>query len=137
MYKKLRLAFKIARAFGPWWQATNGILQGCSLLVIPINVLTTFWKLEVDLLRQQVCARTAALPPVLDEHAADDLEPGALLPLKDAGPGYTALGSSGYADDTQAVALGAAALQETVPTTEEWLRVTGQDVCVDKSCSWV
>ena len=40
-------------------------------------------------------------------------------------------------DDTQAVALGAASLQETVPATEEWLRVTGQDVRVDKSCSWV
>ena len=68
----------------------------------------------------------------------DDLEPGALLPLKDAGPGYAALGSSsGYADDTQAVALGAAALQETVPAMEEWLRITRQDVRVDKSCSWV
>ena len=42
----------------------------------------------------------AALPPALDEDAADDLEPGALLPLKDAGPGYAALGSPGYADDT-------------------------------------
>ena len=64
---------------------------------------------------------------------------GASLPLKDAGPGYAALGSSGYADDAQAVALGAAFLQGTDPTTEEWLQVTGQDVCVcvDKSCSWV
>ena len=55
--------------------------------------------------------------------------------LKDAGPGYTALGLSGYADDTQAVALGAASLPGTVPKTEEWLQVTGQDVRVDKSCS--
>ena len=28
------------------------------------------------------------------------LDPGALPPLKDAGPGYAALGSSGYAVDT-------------------------------------
>ena len=35
------------------------------------------------------------------------------------------------------MALGAAAFQELVPTTEEWLRVTGQDVRVDKSCSSV
>ena len=55
-----------------------------------------------------------------------DPDPGALPSLKDAGPGYAALGSSGYADDTQAVALGAAALQDTVPTTEEWLRGTGE-----------
>ena len=102
-----------------------------------VNVLTTIWKWEVDSLRRQVCAQTAALPPTLDEDAADDLGPGALPPLKEAGPGYAALGSSGYADDTQAVALGAAALQDTVPATEEWLRVTGHDVRVDKSCSLV
>ena len=81
------------------------------------------------------CARTAALPPVLDEDAAEDLEPGAPLPLKDSGPGYATLGSSGYADDTQAVTLGAASLQGTVPATEKGLQVTGQHVRVDKSCS--
>ena len=110
MYKQLRRAFKIAGALGLWWQATNGIRQGCPLSLILVNVLTTIWKWEADSLRRQVCTRTAALPPVLDEDAADDLEPGALPPLKDAGPGYAALGSSGYADDTQAVALGAASL---------------------------
>ena len=88
----------------------------------------------MDSLRRQVCSRTAALPPTLDEDAVADLEAGAQLPLKDAGPGYAALGSSGYADDTQAVALGAASLQGTVPMTAE---VTGQVVRVDKSCSWV
>ena len=85
----------------------------------------------------QVCARMVALPPVLDEDAAENVEPGAPLPLKDVGPGYAALGSSGYADDTQAVALGAAALGGTVPATEEWLQITGQDIGTDKSCSWV
>ena len=137
MYKQLRQAFKAAGALGLWWQATNGIPQGCPLSVILVNVLSTIWKWEVDSLRRQVCAQTAALPPTLDEDTADDLDPGALPPLKDAGPSYAALGSSGYAQDTQAVALGAAALQDTVPTTEEWLRVTGQDVCVDKSWSCV
>ena len=137
MYKQLRRAFKVAGALGLWWQATNSILERCPLSVILVNVLTTIWKWEVDSLRRQVCAQTAALPPTLDENAADDLDPGALPPLKDAGPGYAALGSSGYADDTQAVALGAAALQDTVPATEEWLRVTEQVVRVDKSCSWV
>ena len=110
MYKQVRRAFRVAGALGLWWQATNGILQGCPLSVILVNVLTTIWKWEVDSLRRQVCPQTAALPLTLDEDAADDLDPGALPPLKDAGPGYAALGSSGYADDTQAVALGAAAL---------------------------
>ena len=114
----------------PWAQAN--FLPPLS--VILVNVLTTMWKWEVDSLRRQVCAWTAALPPTLDEATADP-EVGAPLPLKDAGPGYAALGSSGYADDTQAVALGAASLQGTVPTTEEWLQVTGQDVRVDKSFS--
>ena len=41
MYKQLRRAFKIAGALGLWWQATNGILQGCPLSVILVNVLTT------------------------------------------------------------------------------------------------
>ena len=137
MYKQLRRAFKIAGALGLWWQATNGILWGSPLSVILVNVLTTIRKWEVDSLRRQVCARTATLPPVLDEDAAADLKAGAPLPLKDAGPGYAALGSSGYADDTQAVALGAASLQGMVPTTEEWLQVMGQDVRLDKCCSWV
>ena len=92
MYKQLCRAFKIAGALGRWWQATNGILQGYTLLVILVNVLTTIWKWEVDALRRQVCAQTATLPPTLDAEAATDLEVGAPLPLKDAGPGYAALG---------------------------------------------
>ena len=51
MYKQLCWAFKIAGALG-LWQATNGILQGCPLSVILVNVLTTIWKWEVDSLRQ-------------------------------------------------------------------------------------
>ena len=41
MYKHLRRAFKVAGALGQWWQATTGILQGCPLSVILVNVLTT------------------------------------------------------------------------------------------------
>ena len=63
MYKQLRRAFKITGALGLWWQATNGILQGCPLSVIVVNVLTTIWTWEVDSLRRQVCARKAATPP--------------------------------------------------------------------------
>ena len=137
MYKQLCRAFKIAGALGRCWQATNSILQGCPFSVILVNVLATIWKWEVDSLPQQVCAGTAALPPTLDEEVAADLEVGASLSLKDAGPGYATLGSSGYANDTQAVALGTASLQRNVPTTEEWLQVTGQDVRVDKSWAWV
>ena len=78
-----------------------------------------------------MCAATTGLPPVLTEEKEEDAESadgldGEVLPsLEDAGPGYAALGSSGYADDTQAVALGVAPLQA-------W-----QDARVDKSCSRV
>ena len=82
MCKQLRWAFKIAGPLGLWWHATNSILQGCPLSVIVVNVLTTIWKGEVDSLCRQVCARTAALPLVLDEDAAEDLEPGAPLPSR-------------------------------------------------------
>ena len=101
MYKQLRRAFKITRALALWWQATNGILQGCPLSVTSGNVLTTIRKWEVDSQHRQVCTRMAALPPVLDKDTAEDLEQGGPFPLKDAGSGYAALGSLGYADDTQ------------------------------------
>ena len=68
--------------------------------MILVNVLTTIWKWEVDSLRRRVCAWKPALPPVLDEEAVADLEVGAPLSLKDAGPGYAAPGSLGYVDDT-------------------------------------
>ena len=102
--------------------------------LIPVNVLTTIFKWEVDSLHREVCARTAALPPVPDEEAAAALEAGDPLSLKDAGPGYAALGSLGYADDTRAVAPGAAALEGTVPATEEWLRITGHGM--QRSRAW-
>ena len=39
MYRQVRRSFKIAGCLGLWWHATNGILQGCPLLVILVNVL--------------------------------------------------------------------------------------------------
>ena len=48
MYKQLCRAFKITGALSFWWQATNGILQGCPPSVILMNVLITMWKWEVD-----------------------------------------------------------------------------------------
>ena len=73
-------------------------------------------------------------PPRCGRGAAADLEEGPPPPFKDAGPGYAAPGSSGYAGDTQAVALDAASLQGTLPLTEELMQVTGQNVRVDRRC---
>ena len=44
MYRQLRRAFKIMGCLGDWLRATNGILQGCPLSVVFINMLTTAWK---------------------------------------------------------------------------------------------
>ena len=77
MYRQLRRAFRLAGALGAWWQATNGILQGCPLRVILINFLTTVWKMEIDTMRRHVFVTTAALPPLLEQPWA---APGQPLP---------------------------------------------------------
>ena len=91
-----------------------------------LNVLTTVWKWEVDSRCLQVCVATAVVPPALEdvdsEDGRDPVEP---PPLVDPGTKYVALGSSGYANDTQVVAVGVAAHQGLVLNTEEWLWVTG------------
>ena len=115
--------------------------------MILVNFLTTIWKGEVDALREQVCMAKVSLPPHLVMVEADGAwdkasqggnsmeESESRLKLQVQGPGLVALGASGYANDTQAPAPGAAALQRAAPTTEAWLTFTGQDVRADKSCS--
>ena len=63
MYRQLRRAFKVLGCLGDWGQATNGILQGCPLSVIFINMLTTVWKKEVDELRVGFGVQVTGLPP--------------------------------------------------------------------------
>ena len=137
MYRQLRPSFKIAGCLGLWWRATNGILQGCPLSVILVNVLMGIWKEEIDSLRQQVCAWTRELPPARRLLPAADPEDPPQVVLRDAGRGYVAVGDQGYADDTEAVAPGMGALRRTTPATERWLRLTGQSVNVDKSTSFL
>ena len=67
MYRQLRRAFRLAGALGAGWQATNGILQGCPLSVILIDLLTTASKMEIDTMRRHVVVTTAALPPLLKQ----------------------------------------------------------------------
>ena len=136
MYKQLRRSFRVAGCLGAWWRATNGIPQGCPLFVTLVNVLTTIRKWEVDALREQVCVATVALPLALvaaqtdnesdqagqcSNSAEEPEQPELCLQLQAQGRGLAALGASGYADDTQAVAPGTAPLQRTAPTTEAWL----------------
>ena len=65
---------------------------------------------------------TAALPPALEDvDSGDEWDPAAPRPLAGQGTRYMALGSSGYVDDTQAVAPGVAAFQGTALATGNWL----------------
>ena len=82
----LRMEAQCQSGHSTW--ALCGVLLGCPLWVILVNLLPLIQKWGVDSLCQQVCAQTATLPPVLDGNPADDVEPGALLPLKDAGASF-------------------------------------------------
>ena len=87
MYRQLRRAFRLAGALGAWWQATNGILLGCPLSIILINLLTTVWKMEIDTMRRHVAVTTASLPPLFEQpRAAPEQQPPPAAPAG-AGPG--------------------------------------------------
>ena len=61
IYRVMRRRFKVAGGVGQEFRATNGILQGCHLSVILLNLLVSVWC-------RTVAAETAALP----EAYADD-----------------------------------------------------------------
>ena len=67
MYSQLRRKFKIKGCLGAWWQATNGILQGCPLSVIVINALTTTWNRMIDDTKKPVVVATKKVPPQAQE----------------------------------------------------------------------
>ena len=48
MYQQLHRAFKINGALGSFFHATNGVLQGCAMSVLMINMLTTVWMRAMD-----------------------------------------------------------------------------------------
>ena len=52
---------------GAWWQATNGILQGCPLSVMVMKELTTTWKRMIDDIKKPVAVATKNLPPQMLE----------------------------------------------------------------------
>ena len=58
-----KLQLLLAGSLGEWWRATNGILQGCALSVVLINVVASIWKMEIDDMRQHVVVANRQLPP--------------------------------------------------------------------------
>ena len=54
MYRTLMRCFKIMGCCASFFGGTNGILQGCPLSVILINLMTSVWKRVLDALQQGI-----------------------------------------------------------------------------------
>ena len=65
MYMQLRRAFRFVGCLGAWSRATNGVLQGCPLSAVLINLLTTVWKRRIDKQQNSITLRVHSLPPRL------------------------------------------------------------------------
>ncbi len=62
MYLQLERRFKVCGGVGAPWKATNGIMQGCPLSVVLLNLLVTVWARAVE----------AEVPGCTPEAYADD-----------------------------------------------------------------
>ena len=65
MYLQLWRAFRFVGCLGEWSRATNGVLQGCPLSAVLINLLTTVWKRRIDQQQNPITLRVESLPPRL------------------------------------------------------------------------
>ena len=140
MYSSLRRSFKMLGCLGEPFAATNGILQGCPLSVILINILTTIWMKEIARLHGGIAVRCAGLPPPPpppppDPAPAGEPPPGAGQ-REDGGdqrPREVDFSTMGYADDTYMHKSKLRELRGPLGTTAEWLRLTQQGVNPKKS----
>ena len=64
MYQQLHRAFKINGALGSFFHATNGVLQGCAMSVLMINMLSTAWMRAVDELEGAISVTVHSLLPI-------------------------------------------------------------------------
>ena len=117
MYHTLTRCFKIMGCCASFFGATNGILQGCPLSVILINLMTSVWKRVLDAQQQGIKVTVQRLPP-------GDQPTQAL---------HYILTALGYADDTYGFAAGNSTLTPLLDCTSTWLDDTGQGVNAKKS----
>ena len=133
MYKQLRQAFKIAGTFGILLRHPPG--------VPPVGDPGECAHHDMEMgggLPTPSGVRTNGRPPAGSGQGRGG-RPGTGGPAPPQGcrPRLRRAGVVGLRGRHPGGALGAAAHEDTVPATEEWLRITGQDVRMDKSCSWV
>ena len=67
MHQQLRRCFKLVGCPGSFFVATIGILWGCPLSFIFINLLATLWIRVIDDLRHPVVVTVKALPLPAEE----------------------------------------------------------------------
>ena len=120
MYAELMRCFKIMACMCSFFQATNGILHGCPLSVILINLLTSIWKRVMDAQAQAIQVSANRMPP-----GGSPTEALSFI--------ITALG---YADDTYGLGSARPRTQRLLERTEEWLTDTGQAMNPLKSVSF-
>ena len=106
MHSSPRRAFKINGCLGSFFQATNGILQGCPLSVSLINMLTSIWKRAIDKLDGGFKIDVNLLVP--------------MPPLAKQLDHYK-VGAIGYADDTYLLAPSPPPLSAGLRVTEKYL----------------
>ena len=112
MYHALTRCFKIMGCCASFFSATSGILQGCPLSVILINLMTSVWKHVLDAQQQGIKVTLQRLPP------GD--QPAQAVPYI-----LTALG---YVDDTHGFAAANSTLTPLLDCTSAWLEDTRQGV---------
>ena len=112
--------FTILGCCTSFFDATNGILQGCPLSVILINLITSAQKRLLDARQQGLTVSVNRLP-------TSDQPVQALQALQ-----YI-LNVPGYADDRYGFAAGNNFPSPLLQCTKEWLDTTGQGVNAKKS----
>ena len=70
MYSGLDRRFKFgAIGYGPSWRSTNGILQGCPISVMMLNILMSVWGARIDAINENMSILPRTVEP---QSYADD-----------------------------------------------------------------
>ena len=144
MFRDLRRAFKVNGCIGQFMGATNGILQGCALSTILVNVIMTIWTKEVDSCVPPKRILVQSLPPKPPIWEATYDEEGRRVgrvelpqPAVDPRPLVIEISTVGYCGDCYAMSDTTKELGLATSVTEGWLTLTGQEINAKKSVVFV
>ena len=120
MLTLIRRAFKVNGCLGSFFGATNGILQGCALSAIFINVLMTIWMKQGDEMGHGCVVQVRNLPP--RPRNLDEVRRGE----PDTRKRQLTVTSIGYADDCYPIRNETIQLKQPLEMTTTWLGNPGQ-----------